>query len=202
MTEVEPRMATAGTPGLHDPFAIDDRAARVRTWSRRRAVRARLACVAVAVAAAWCSRMASAGALLAQASSEGQPLGAPLPAASGSATGEVVRLVGALVVVVGLALAAQWWVRRSGLAPRLQGGAFEVLARHGVGRGQHVLVARFGPRVLLVQQGRDGLRTLCELSDAADIDSVLVRMRPGAAAEVPAPPERTIDLRRGKGGAA
>lgn len=195
-------MATAGTPGLHDPFALDDRAARVRSWSRRRAVRARLACVAVAVAAAWCARMASAGALLGQASSEGQPLGAPMPAASGSAAGEVVRLVGALVVVVGLAFAAQWWVRRSGLAPRMQGGAFEVLARHGVGRGQHVLVVRFGPRVLLVQQGREGMRTLCELSDAGDIDAALGHLRPGAAPGGLAVPERTIDLRRGKDGAA
>lgn len=192
-------MATAGFPGLDASLALDGRAQRVQEWSRRRAVRARVACLVAVLAVAWCAHRASAGAAPAQASSEQQPLGAPAAAVASGATGEIVRLVGALAVVVALALAVQWWVRRSGLAPKGQGGAFEVVGRHALGRGTSVLVVRFGPRALLVQQGRDGLRTLCELSDPAEVDAALGRARGAAPA---AAAERTVDLRRSKDGGA
>jgi flagellar biogenesis protein FliO len=107
--------------------------------------------------------------------------------------GEAVRVVGALVVVVGIAFAAKWWLRRTGLAARVQGGTFEVIARQPVGRGQHVLVARFGPRLLCVQQTRDGLRTLSELTDPAEVAAALAQARGDAPA---AGSERTVDLRR------
>lgn len=187
-------MATAGYPGLEASLAVDGRAQRAREWSRRRAVRARVACASAVLAVAWFAHRATAATVLAQAGSEQRPLGVPAAPATTSATGEVVRLVGALAVVVALAFAVQWWVRRSGLAPKFQGGAFEVVSRHPLGRGQHALVVRFGPRALLVQQGRDGLRTLCELSDPAEVDAALGRARAGAASE------KTVDLRRGKDG--
>lgn len=187
-------MATAGYPGLEASLAVDGRAQRAREWSRRRAVRARVACASAVLGVAWFAHRATAATVLAQAGSEQRPLGVPAAPATTSATGEVVRLVGALAVVVALAFAVQWWVRRSGLAPKFQGGAFEVVSRHPLGRGQHALVVRFGPRALLVQQGRDGLRTLCELSDPAEVDAALGRARAGAASE------KTVDLRRGKDG--
>jgi hypothetical protein len=62
-----------------------------------------------------------------------------------------------------------------------------------VGRGQHVLVARFGPRLLCVQQTRDGLRTLSELTDPAEVAAALAQARGDAPA---AGSERTVDLRR------
>jgi hypothetical protein len=78
-------------------------------------------------------------------------------------------------------------------------GAFEVLARAPVGRGQQVLAVRFGPKVLCVHQGRDGMRTLAELSDPAEVASFLARAR-GASASAAPPAERVVDLRAGKGG--
>ena len=196
-------MAIAGSPGIVASLSSFDRAERARRWSRRRAARARVACAAVALAVAWCAREVSAGALVAQAASESQALGIPAQgsAAAASAAGEFVRLVGALAVVLALAFAVRWWVRRTGMAGLSGGGAFEVVARHPMGRGQQVLVARFGSRVLLLQQGRDGLRTLSEVADPREAESVVARAR--GAADVPAQaPERTIDLRRGKDGGA
>jgi flagellar biogenesis protein FliO len=174
--------------------AAADRQPRVIAAMRRRAARARVAAVVAALAAAWCAHASFA----LQAASERQPLGAVAPATGGGA-GEALRLVGALVVVVGLAFAAQWWIRRSGLVAKVQGGAFEVIARHPVGRGQAVLVARFGARMLLVQQSREGLRTLCEIDDPAEVAELIAQSRGGS---VPASAERTVDLRRGKDGAS
>lgn len=174
--------------------AAADRQPRVIAAMRRRAARARVAAVVAALAAAWCAHASFA----LQAASERQPLGAVAPATGGGA-GEALRLVGALVVVVGLAFAAQWWIRRSGLVAKVQGGAFEVIARHPVGRGQAVLVARFGARMLLVQQSREGLRTLCEIDDPAEVAELIAQSRGGS---VPAAAERTVDLRRGKDGAS
>lgn len=174
--------------------AAEDRKHRVVASTRRRAARARVAAVAAALAAAWCAHASFA----LQAASERQPLGAAAPVASAGGAGEVVRLVGALVVVVGLAFAAQWWLRRSGLAAKVQGGAFEVVARHPLGRGQAVLVARFGGRMLLLQQSREGIRTLSEVQDPAEVANLLAQSRGGA---LPAAAERTVDLRRGKDGA-
>ena len=176
--------------------AAADRQPRVIAAMRRRAARARVAAVVAALAAAWCAHASFA----LQAASERQPLGTVAPATGGGGgAGEALRLVGALVVVVGLAFAAQWWIRRSGLVAKVQGGAFEVIARHPVGRGQAVLVARFGARMLLVQQSREGLRTLCEIDDPAEVAELIAQSRGGS---VPAAAERTVDLRRGKDGAS
>ena len=184
-------MATLGIP---------DRIFLAKVAARRRAVRARVIAAVAAVLVAWCARAAIARpvepCMPVQAASERQPLGsAPAPTAAASGIGEVVRVAGALAVVVGLAFAAQWWLRRTGLATRVQGGPFEVIARQPVGRGQQVLVARFGPRLLCVQQTRDGLRTLSELSDPAEVAAALAQSRGDS---MPAGSERTVDLRRGK----
>ena len=185
-------MATLGIP---------DRIFLAKVAARRRAVRARVIAAAATLLVAWCARSAMsmpvepcAPLQTAQTASERQPLGAaPAPSAASSGIGEAVRVAGALAVVVGLAFAAKWWLRRTGLAARVQGGTFEVIARQPVGRGQHVLVARFGPRLLCVQQTRDGLRTLSELTDPAEVTAALAQARGDAPA---AGSERTVDLRR------
>jgi hypothetical protein len=105
-----------------------------------------------------------------------------------------VRTGGALVVVLGIIAAGWWWARRSGLAPQGKDSVFEIVARHPVGRGQQVLVARFGPRVLCLQQTRDGLRTLCELSDSDDVMSVLSHVSHRRSMHV-GKGVRTIDVR-------
>jgi hypothetical protein len=53
--------------------------------------------------------------------------------------------------------------------------------------------------MLLVQQSREGLRTLCEIDDPAEVAELIAQSRGGS---VPAAAERTVDLRRGKDGAS
>lgn len=174
-------MATAGST---------ERSARARMAARRRAARARIVAAAAGSVAAWCGHAA-----MAVQSSDRQPLGPALPPAAGSGGGwELLRLAVSLAVVVGLALAARWWIRRSGVAARLHAGPFDIVARQSVGRGEHVLVARFGPRLLCIHQGRGGMRTLSELSAPAEVASALADCRGQPAA----PDARTVDLRRGR----
>ena len=181
-------------------------------------------------------------AALSQPNAEQQPLGSGTRSAAGSSAAnpslpsaspstapatarttsssftEIARTGGALVVVLGLIGGAWWWLRRTGIAPAQRGGAFEVVARYPMGRGQQVLIARFGPRVLCLQQTREGLRTLSELTDQDDVTTLMAQARAGSrafggalggtaasstsgASSVPSAsspsgrPDRTLDLR-------
>lgn len=110
---------------------------------------------------------------------EARELPVAAPARTGtreSGWGEAVRTGAALAVVVGLVGAAWWWLRRTGVGTRGAGGAFEVVARHPIGRGQQIVVARFGSRVLCLQQTREGLRTLCEVSNADEARRILAEI--------------------------
>jgi flagellar biogenesis protein FliO len=189
-----------------------------RTFARRRAVRARVIAVIATLLTAWCAHVAMA-APVTQSAAEQQSLGLvqqSAQSATASGVSEAVRMIGALTVVVGLAFAAKWWLRRSGIATRMQGGAFEIVARHSVGRGQNILLVRFGPRLLCVEQARDGLRTLSELTDPAQVAAAMAEARGGdsnrgaSSASVASQfrgaaldtdsgsAARTVDLRRGK----
>lgn len=169
--------------------ALFDRHVRVRMAARRRAVRARVVAAASIAVAAWCGHAAMAFGV-----DERAPLGPVAPAApAGGAAWEAIRLLLALAVVVGIAFAARWWIRRSGMLPGLRAGAFDVLARHPVGRGEHVVVARFGPRLLCIHHGRNGMRTLAELTAPADVSAAVAECRGTPAADG----ARTVDLRRG-----
>jgi flagellar biogenesis protein FliO len=189
-----------------------------RTFARRRAVRARVIAVIATLLTAWCAHVAMA-APATQSAAEQQSLGSvqqSAQSATSSGVSEAVRMLGALTVVVGLAFAAKWWLRRSGIATRMQGGAFEIVARHSVGRGQNILLVRFGPRLLCVEQARDGLRTLSELTDPAQVAATMAEARGGdanrGASSASAASQfrgaaldtdsgsaaRTVDLRRGK----
>ncbi len=189
-----------------------------RTFARRRAVRARVIAVIATLLTAWCAHVAMA-APVTQSAAEQQSLGSvqqSAQSATSSGVSEAVRMLGALTVVVGLAFAAKWWLRRTGIATRMQGGAFEIVARHSVGRGQNILLVRFGPRLLCVEQARDGLRTLSELTDPAQVAATMAEARGGdanrGASSASAASQfrgaaldtdsgsaaRTVDLRRGK----
>jgi flagellar biogenesis protein FliO len=166
-----------------------DRWVLIHAAMRRRTSRARVAVAVAVVIAALFARHAVAQ------DAERAPLGAPAaraPVPAAGAWGEAVRVGGALAAVVGLAFAARWWFVRSGAARAIVAGAgvgrVEVLSRQPVGRGQHVLVMRFGPKLLCVQQSRDGLRTLAEVHESAG--------RPVAPDDQG---ERVIDLRRERG---
>lgn len=204
-----------------------DRLVTARMRAQRRAIRARLAAAVAVAVVAWWSHAASAlpqqdvarsatGAATGERIDVGQearPLGPSASGAGGagqagtgaaSGWGDVVRTGAALVVVVGLIGGAWWWLRRTGIGGAMRGGAFEVLARQPMGRGQQVVVVRFGPRVLCLQQTREGMRTLCELSDADEIAALTAQLQRGGApmrtrpVEASDAAERTVDIRRGR----
>lgn len=172
-----------------------DRTVTARTRAKRRAVRARVAAAAAIVVVAWWTHAACA-------TQESRPLGATPATAAAPANAapggwaDAVRAGAALVVVIGLIGGAWWWLRRAGVGGGARGSAFEVMARQPVGRGQHVMVVRFGPRVLCVQQTRDGLRTLCELSDPAEIAALSARLEGGAFAARTRPDDATAEAHR------
>ncbi len=110
--------------------------------------------------------------------------------ASNSGMADILRTVGALVLVIALILALAWGVRRlarsqGGLGAKLSAGGkspsgiLEVLGRYPVSGKLSLVVLRFDRRVLLITQthGSSGaMSTLCELDDPSDVASVLSRV--------------------------
>lgn len=125
---------------------------------------------------------------------EGRPLGGGDGAASGGGVG-LGRTVLALGFVVGLAVAGGAVVKRAaraqgGLAAAMGAGGsapsgiLEVLGRYPIARGQKLLLLRVDRRVLLlshVAPGRasrgGGLTTLCEITGAEEVASILMQAR-------------------------
>ncbi len=109
---------------------------------------------------------------------------------SASKFGDIMRTVGALLLVIGLILALAWGVRKlarsqGGIGAKLSAGGrspsglLEVLGRYPVGGKLSLVVLRFDRRVLLIAQGNasgSAMTTLCELSDPSDVASVLSRV--------------------------
>ncbi|MEZ6318030.1 MAG: flagellar biosynthetic protein FliO [Phycisphaerales bacterium] len=97
----------------------------------------------------------------------------------------------ALAIVVALILALAWIYERSTRArrgvsgsggSRSPAGLIEVLARYPMGPRQSLVLLKFDRRVLLLNQtsprgGPMVTTTLCELTDAEDVASVLVKVR-------------------------
>jgi hypothetical protein len=119
---------------------------------------------------------------------------AAVPTGAGATGGSIGRTLGATTVVIGLIVLCaggyRWFERsRGGLAAglgaggRAPSGVLEVLGRYPVCRGTTMVVIRFDRRVLLLNQSRTGrlggatFTTLCELSDAEDVASVLRKTR-------------------------
>ncbi|HLP83479.1 MAG TPA: hypothetical protein VK157_03950 [Phycisphaerales bacterium] len=110
-------------------------------------------------------------------------------------TSSYVQTVVALAAVLGLiavvAAIVKYASKRSGgvfaaLTPTVKApqGVLEVLARYPVASGTQLLVLKFDRRVLLLSQTnnkgwRSGatMATLCELSDPADVASILIKTR-------------------------
>lgn len=139
---------------------------------------------------------------------ETMPLGRPAEQAEQTPIGEragsgvgVVRTIGALGIVIGLAMAAWVGVRliarangglSSMLGPggRAPSGLLEVLGRYPVGRGQTLVLLRVDRRVLLLSQasgGRLGMSstftTLSEITDAEEVASILLKTRDDSSRE-------------------
>jgi len=106
----------------------------------------------------------------------------------------MIRTLGALGIVLSLIGGAAWGVRRAarrggvgllaslGPGGRAPSGVLEVLARYPVGRGSTLVLLKLDRRVLLLNQnnsrlGCGSMSTLCEISDAEDVASILLKTR-------------------------
>lgn len=78
-----------------------------------------------------------------------------------------------LIVLFALAL---WFVKRGNLPRTLRGGPLRVLASHGIGPGQQLLIVQVGAQTLLVGASAQSVNLICE------IDSPLAATSPDAAA--------------------
>jgi len=87
---------------------------------------------------------------------------------SGSSLGKVI---GSLTVVVLLFLGiARFWGRRGGsIGAANRSETVRVLARRTIDQRQSLHVVRVGPRILILGSGPNGLCTLAELTDEADL---------------------------------
>jgi flagellar biogenesis protein FliO len=133
------------------------------------------------------------------ASGEARPLGAPPetasilpaePAASGSWLSrldprkhELMRVLGALGVVVGLILLTRSTLRRAGgggfVRAGRPSGVLEILARYPVGRGQQLVLIKMARRVLLVHQTGSTMSTLSEVCEGQEVAALLARIEAG-----------------------
>jgi len=95
----------------------------------------------------------------------------PVPAALEARPGNVLSLIGMLLIMAGvlaLAWAVSRWIGRHG-ASGFAGGSgderFQVLRQIGLGQGQRLLLVRLGERCLLVGVASGGVSLLAELSE-------------------------------------
>lgn len=117
----------------------------------------------------------------------------------------VVRVVGALVLVIGLIVVLRVVLRAS--APTLgiggrPGGVLQVLARYPIGKGQQLLVLSFAGRIVLLHQAGTNVRSLCEITDPEDIDSVHERLDKRPEWPAAENDETVVDLTRRSGRSA
>ena len=102
----------------------------------------------------------------------------------GLGAGEVVKVLGALAVVIGLATLVRIMLKRTGPAWQASdrpSGVVEILARYPLARGQHLLVLKLARRILLLHQSGSTMTTLSELIDADEVAALLARMEAGSS---------------------
>src|SRR5262245_3878293 len=105
------------------------------------------------------------------------------PSTMMSSGGEIIRVAGALAVVIGLLLILRAVLRRAGGA--LSGrdrpsGIVEVLARYPIARGQQLVLLKLARRIILLHAGGSSMRALCEINDADEVASLLSRLEAGS----------------------
>jgi flagellar biogenesis protein FliO len=136
-----------------------------------------------------------------------RPLGVPrstdtgaVPAAIAPGAGGTIRTAGALAVVLGLIFAGAHVFKRTvarspslaaamGASGRAPAGIIEIIGRYPIGRGTTLVLLRIDRRVLLLSQsaagagrgllraGGSSLGTLCEITDADEVASLLAKAR-------------------------
>lgn len=110
------------------------------------------------------------------------------------AIGEVARTVLSLAGVVALAVFASLVIRKiarasgglgaaMGAGGRAPAGVLEVLGRYPIARGQSLVLLKLDKRVLLLSQcsgtkgGAGAIASLCEITDADEVASLLIKTR-------------------------
>lgn len=96
--------------------------------------------------------------------------------------GQVFKVLAGLGVVLAVVGALAWGARR--LLPGIRYGGrlsgLEVLGRIPVGPKHSLVLARFGRRLLVIGAGPEGLSTLCQSEDPAEVEEILLRGGPSS----------------------
>ena len=107
------------------------------------------------------------------------PVDAQAPSARPPAGGWLMDTLAALGVVIGLIFLLRWGLRKWGGA-NVGGGVrvaaspvVEVLSRTTVAPRSHVVLLRVGPKVLIVNDGAAGMRTLATVDDPDEVAGLL-----------------------------
>ena len=81
---------------------------------------------------------------------------------------------GSLAVIVGLIVVAArvWKTHGPPIGGGLPSDALEILGRRPLDRRNAIQIVRCGSRILILGVGEDGLRTLAEISDPAEVESL------------------------------
>ncbi|MEE9128882.1 MAG: flagellar biosynthetic protein FliO [Phycisphaerales bacterium] len=98
-------------------------------------------------------------------------------------TNGVIRVAGALALVMVLVLATRSVLKRFGgpLTGGRPSGVLQVLARFPIGRGQHLVLLQLGRRIVLVHQTKNGMTTLSDVSDPDEVAQLLARVDAGSS---------------------
>lgn len=111
-------------------------------------------------------------------------------------TNEVVRVCGALAVVIGLMLLLRMAAKRLG-GPLLDGGrpsgVLLVLARYPIARGQSLVLLKLGRRLLLCHQSKGEMSTLCEIQSEDEVAAMLARIEAGSRGKDAAKFEKLLE---------
>jgi flagellar biogenesis protein FliO len=138
----------------------------------------------MAVGAMVLATCLGAGSLRAQ-EAESRPFMTPTTSRPSSFDGQWGRVLLSLAVVAGLIVLARVVLKRVNPSAMMAGrcGAMEVLARSTLSMKHQLVLVRLGRRVLLLGAAPQGLCTLCELTDPAEIAQVLDTLHKGGGDE-------------------
>ncbi len=96
---------------------------------------------------------------------------------------QLLRVIAALVVVIGLLVALRALIRRaSPLAGGRPSGVLQVLARYPVARGQQLVLLKLDRRIVLAHQSRTAMNLLSEITDPDEVAGLLARVEAAAPA--------------------
>jgi flagellar protein FliO/FliZ len=108
---------------------------------------------------------------------EGSPIG---KGGNGGNAWALGRTLGALAIVVGLIFLASWLLRRvGGRQTRGDQDVMQILARKSISARQQLLLVRLGQRLVLVGSSSGALSMLSEITDQAEVESMLESVQAG-----------------------